>query len=377
MGMIGGGAGSFIGEVHRIAARLDGFTELMCGSFSAHYEETKEMGGKLFLEEDRVYADFREMIKKESQLPSEKRIDFISITTPNHLHYEAAKLALENGFHIVLEKPMAMSSKEAIELNELAKEQHLFLCLTHGYTGYPMVKQAKEMIREGMIGEVRKVYVEYPQGWMSEPIELQGNTHAAWRVDPKKSGIAGGLGDIGTHAFNMVEYVTGIEMKTIFPHINTIVENRALDDDNVVLFRLTNGADGVLTSSQIAAGEENCIKIRVYGEKAGLSWEQDDSNSLEVKWLDRPKQVIRTGGPDNLPLAVYNQRTPAGHPEGFIEAFANLYRNFIFCVSAKLQNEEVKAEWLDFPNGEDGIREMIFIEKSVSGAKKGSGWIEL
>lgn len=377
MGMIGGGPVSFIGTVHRMAARLDGLVELTCGVFSRKKEVTLEMGGELGLSEDRLYGSYREMIEEESKLPKDKRMDFVTIVTPNFLHYDPAKLALEKGFHVFLEKPISMTSEEAKELGELAHKKNLKLALAHGYTGYPMVKQAKAIMARGDFGKIRKIYVEYPQGWLTNPIEQDGNIQAEWRVDPKRSGIAGSMGDIGTHAANLAEYISGLKIVKVCADINVVVENRPLDDDGAVLLKFDNGASGVLMVSQIAAGEENGVKIRIYGEKGGMEWRQEDNNSLYVKWLDKPMQVIRTGGPDNLPLALHNQRIPAGHPEGFIEAFANLYRNFALTLDAVNRQVTPEPEWLDFPNEEDGIREMLFVEKVIESGRSSQKWIEL
>ncbi len=377
MGMVGGGPGAFIGAVHRMAANLDGHIELVCGSFSSKMEKSLQTGKELFLPEDRIYPSYKEMIEQESRLPEGERMDFISIVTPNYLHFEPAKLALEHGFHVVLDKPMTISLAEAQTLKKLVEEKGLLFCLTHTYTGYPMVKQAKYMVSEGILGNIRKVYVEYPQGWLSEPLENEGNKQAEWRADPAKSGIAGSMGDVGTHAANLVEYITEQKITGVCADINAIVPNRALDDDGAVLFKLGNGASGVLMVSQVATGEENCIKIRVYGAKAGVEWKQDDANSLLVKWPDQPVQILRTGGPGTAAIAAHNQRVPAGHPEGYLEAFANLYRNFALSLDAKLGGKTPKSEWLDFPDAEDGVRGMLFLEKVIASGKSEQKWIDL
>lgn len=375
--MVGGGPGAFIGAVHRMAANLDGHIELVCGSFSSKMEKSLQTGKELFLPEDRIYPSYKEMIEQESRLPEGERMDFISIVTPNYLHFEPAKLALEHGFHVVLDKPMTISLAEAQTLKKLVEEKGLLFCLTHTYTGYPMVKQAKYMVSEGILGNIRKVYVEYPQGWLSEPLENEGNKQAEWRADPAKSGIAGSMGDVGTHAANLVEYITEQKITGVCADINAIVPNRALDDDGAVLFKLGNGASGVLMVSQVTTGEENCIKIRVYGAKAGVEWKQDDANSLLVKWPDQPVQILRTGGPGTAAIAGHNQRVPAGHPEGYLEAFANLYRNFALSLDAKLGGKTPKSEWLDFPDAEDGVRGMLFLEKVIASGKSEQKWIDL
>lgn len=377
MGMVGGGPGSFIGAVHRHAVNLDGKIELVCGVFSSKPDKSAITGKELFLDANRVYSSYQEMIEKESQLPEGDRIDFVSIVTPNHIHFEPAKLALEHGFHVVMDKPMTLTLKEAKILKELVTQNGLLFCLTHTYTGYPMIKQARQMISEGQLGPLRKIYVEYPQGWLTTPLENEGNKQASWRTDPKKSGIAGSMGDIGTHAANLAEEVSGLKITQLCANVNVVVEGRALDDDGDVLLRFENGASGVLMASQVATGEENCIKIRIYGEKAGIEWKQDDPNSLIVRWIDRPTEILRTGGPGTGNIAAHNQRTPAGYPEGYLEAFANLYRNFSLSLNARLNGETPEPEWLDFPDAEDGVRGMLFIEKVIESGKSDEKWIDL
>lgn len=372
--MIGGGPGSFIGAVHRIAANIDGEIELVCGAFSSDPEKSRTAGETLFLKPERVYGSYQEMYEKEQSLPEEERMDFVSIVTPNHVHFEPAKMALEAGFHVVLDKPMTLSLQEAIDLNKIIENSGLLFCLTHTYTGYPMVKQAKQMVKDGVFGHIRKVYVEYPQGWLSTALEGTDNKQASWRTDPKKSGKAGCMGDIGTHAFNLAEYVSGLELSQLCADLHTIVEGRQLDDDGAVLLRFSNGASGVLFASQVAAGEENNIKIRVYGEKGGLEWKQEDANSLLIKWLDKPAEIMRTGGGYLSSLASHNTRTPAGHPEGYLEAFANHYRNFALCLQARKEGREPEAEWLDFPGALDGVRGMAFVENVVKSSESQQKW---
>ncbi|PJJ76685.1 putative dehydrogenase [Thermoflavifilum aggregans] len=377
MGMVGGGQGAFIGAVHRIAARMDGLIDLVCGAFSSDPAKSKATGESLFLSAERVYGSFEEMMEREAALPADQRMDFVSIVTPNHLHFAPAKLALEKGFHVVLDKPMTFSLQEALELEKAVRQSGLLLCLTHTYTGYPMVKEARQVVLSGRLGRIRKVYVEYPQGWLSEHIEGGENKQANWRTDPGKSGMAGCMGDIGTHAFNLAEYVTGLKVTRLCAQINTVVHGRKLDDDGAVLLEFENGATGVLMASQIAAGEENCLKIRVYGEKGGLEWKQDEANSLWLKWLHEPAQLLRTGGPGLSSYAQHNTRVPAGHPEGYLEAFANLYRNFALTLQARLQGTEPRPEWLDFPGVEEGVRGMRFIERVIESGKTDKKWVEL
>lgn len=375
--MIGGGPGAFIGAVHRIAASMDGEIELVCGTFSSDPEKSKQAGEMLYLQSNRVYSSYKEMIKSEAELPAAERMDFVSIVTPNHLHFEPAKLALENGFHVVLDKPMTFDLSEALQLKEVVAKSGKIFCLTHTYTGYPMVKEARQQIASGKFGKIRKVYVEYPQGWLSTYLEGAEHKQASWRTDPSKSGIAGAMGDIGTHAFNLAEYVTGLKVVKICADINSIVEGRKLDDDGAVLLNFENGASGVLFATQVAAGEENNIKIRVYGEKGGIEWKQGDANSLLVKWLDKPAEVWRTGTGYVSSYASHNSRVPAGHPEGYLEAFANHYRNFALYTKARINGTESKQEWEDFPGIEEGVRGMLFIEKIIESGKSNIKWIEI
>jgi predicted dehydrogenase len=322
LGMIGGGQGAFIGAIHRIAASLDGLYELTAGAFSSDAEKSKATGVLLGLATDRVYGSFQELIAQEKARPAAERVQVIAIVTPNYLHFEPAKQALENGFHVILDKPMTFSLAEAKELQRVADASGRLLCLTHTYTGYPMVKEAKQVLAANTLGTIRKAYVEYPQGWLSGFEEGGENKQAAWRTDPSKSGVAGAMGDIGTHAFNLLEYVTGLQVTQLCADINIVVPGRQLDDDGAVLLKLSNGASAVLMASQIAAGEENNVKIRVYGEKGGLEWQQVDANTLRVNWLDKPSEIRRTGTGYVSSFAQHNSRTPSGHPEGYLEAFA-------------------------------------------------------
>jgi len=376
LGMIGGGKGAFIGAVHRIAARMDDEYELTCGAFSSDAEKAKASGLLLGLSPDRVYTSYQELIEKEKQLPEDERVQAISIVTPNHLHFGPAKLALENGFHVILDKPMTFSLAEAKELEKVVKASGKRFCLTHTYTGYPMVKEARQLVAEGKLGKIRKVCVEYPQGWLSTFLEGEDNKQASWRTDPTKSGIAGAMGDIGTHAFNLAEYVSGLQVTKLCADINTVVEGRKLDDDGAALLKFNNGASGVLIASQVAAGDENNIKIRVYGEKGGLEWQQDNANTLLLKWLDKPAEILRTGAGYLSSYATNNTRVPAGHPEGYLEAFANLYRNFALSIKADIAGKQAEKEWLDYPGIEDGIRGMAFVENVITSGKSGVKWTD-
>ena len=377
MGMVGGGKDAFIGAIHRLAANMDGQIELVCGALSINPTIAQESGELLFLPKDRIYLTFEEMITKEAALPADKRMDFVTIVTPNFAHFAPAMMALDNGFHVVIEKPIAFNLDEALQLKAKVDATGLILCLTHTYSGYPLVKQAKAMVADGVFGKVRKIWVEYPQGWLSKLSEREGNAQAAWRTDPKKSGKSGSMGDIGTHAAHLAEYISGAKISKLCADLNTVVPGRALDDDGAVLLHFDNGATGVLMASQVAAGEENALKIRVYGEKGGLEWAQMEPNTLIVKWLDAPTQILRAGSNYNDRLSSYatsNCRTPGGHPEGYLEAFANIYKNFAATLMAKLDGTTPSKEALDFPSVEDGIRGMAFIDNVVASAQSNEKW---
>jgi len=365
MGMVGGGTDAFIGAVHRLAALMDNQIELVCGCFSVDPEISKESGKLYYLPEDRVYDTYEEMFEKEALLPEGERMDFVSIVTPNFVHFDPAMMALDKGFHVVLDKPITFTLEEALILKDKIEKTGLTFALTHTYSGYPAVKEARKMVAEGELGTIRKVYVEYPQGWLSSKLEDTGNPQASWRTDPKRSGKAGCMGDIGTHAHHLAEYITGLKVTHICAELNVFVPNRLLDDDGAALMRFENGAKGVLMATQIAAGEENAIRIRVYGDKGGLDWLQHEPNTLTLKWADAPMQVLRVGTSMKTEVAAFNTRVPGGHPEGYLEAFANIYRNFSLTVRAKAKGEEPTSEMLDFPGVEDGIRGMQFIDTVV------------
>ncbi len=378
-GMIGGGRGAFIGAVHRIAANIDGQIELTAGAFSSDAEKSKASGQDLFLDPARVYGSFDELVKKEAALPADQRIDFVAIVTPNHVHFPAAKAALEAGFHVLSDKPATFDLKEAKALQALVKKTGLLYGLTHNYTGYPLVKQARDMVAAGQLGKIRKVVVEYPQGWLATRLEASGQKQAAWRTDPKKSGAAGCIGDIGTHAENLAEYITGLQISELAADLTAFVKGRKLDDDGNVLLRFKSGAKGVLHSSQISVGEENNLNIRVYGEKGGLEWHQNEPNTLLVKWLDQPMQVYRTANGYLTPAALAAGRTPPSHPEGYLEAFANIYKNFAGAVRARLEKKKLAKNdpALDYPKIEDGVRGMAFIEAVVKSSKANTAWTKL
>jgi len=374
--MIGGGIGSFIGEVHRMASRLDDQIELVCGALSGNPEKSIQSGNKLDLSQDRSYTSFEELIQNEKQRLVEDRIDLVSIVTPNHLHFEPAMLALENGFHVIIDKPLSFSSKEATALREMVRKKNLLLAITYTYTGYPMIKQAKYMVAQKALGEIRKIDVEYPQGWLSTAIESEGQKQASWRTDPARSGISGAMADIGSHAENLAHYVTGLDISELCADLRSYVKGRRIDDDGSILVRYANGASGTIRASQVYAGEENNLKITIAGEKGSLEWSHKDPATLTVKWLDAPAQVFRAGG-DNLYLSEFarnHSRLPSGHPEGFVEAFANIYRNFAFAIAHLKNGKEPDIINYDFPDVTDGLRGMLFIEKVVESSRQGSVW---
>ena len=378
-GMVGGGRGAFIGAVHRIAANIDGQIELAAGAFSSDPEKSKASGADLFLPANRCYGSFAEMIESEAKLPADQRIDFIAIVTPNHVHFPPAKMALENGFHVLSDKPATFNLAEAKELQKLVKKSGLLYGLTHNYTGYPLVKEARHLVASGKLGKIRKVVVEYPQGWLATRIEASGQKQASWRTDPKRSGAAGCIGDIGTHAENLAEYVTGLQISELAADITAFVKGRKLDDDGNVLLRFKGGAKGVLHSSQISVGEENNLNLRVYGELGGLEWHQKEPNTLLVKWPDQPMQVYRTANGYLSDAAKAAGRTPPAHPEGYLEAFANIYKNFATAVRARIDGQKLPKDHPanDFPKIDDGVRGMAFIEAVVASSKANAAWTKL
>ena len=379
MGLVGGGEGSFIGVVHRMAAELDGSISLVCGAFSSEPEKSRRSGQEIYgLPEDRCYDSFEDMIEKEGALPQDQRMHFVCIATPNHVHYPVAEKALNAGFHVMSDKPLAFSTSEAAKLVELVDETNLLFGLTHNYTGYPMIKEAREIVQSGEIGIVRRISIEYIQGWLSTAEESTGeNKQAEWRTDPARSGAGGCIGDIGTHGENLAEYVTGQSISSLCADISTFVDGRQLDDDVNILLRFSGGAKGVLSASQIAVGVENNLTLRVYGEKGGIEWQQMEPNTLIVRWPDRPFEVRRTGGAGLSSKAEDAARLPAGHPEGYLEAFALLYRNFARAVQDRLDGIVEPTNSYDFPTVEDGLRGMKFIDAVVGSSEAGAVWLDL
>ena len=375
MGMVGGGIDSFIGDVHRKAAAIDGMIELVCGAFSSSPEKSITSGKALHLPSERCYGSFEEMIQKEKELPENIRMDFVAIVTPNHMHFPPAKMALENGFHVVCDKPMTLTLEEAHRLKKIVEQSGKLFALTHNYTGNPLVKQAKKMVANGDLGAIRKIQVQYLQGWLATSLEETGHKQAAWRVDPKRSGIGGALGDIGTHAENLVEYITGLQIDELAADLGRFGKGRILDDDGNVLLRMSNGAKGTMSFSQIALGEENGLAIKIYGEKGSLEWHQENPNQLLTRWLDEPMKIYTPNGNDLYPEALAVSRIPAGHPEGYLEAFATIYKNFASHLVAVLEGEAIENP--DYPTAADGIRGMQFIYAAVESDKNNAAWTKL
>jgi predicted dehydrogenase len=377
MGMIGGGPDAFIGAVHRMAANLDGQIELVCGAFSSDEKKSKASGKSLYLNPKRVYGSYAEMIKKERQLSEDERMDFVAIVTPNHVHFDPAKLALENGFHVIIDKPITLTVAEAKQLKKVVDKTGLVLAVTHAYTGYPMVKEARQLVASGKFGKIRKVFVEYPQGWLSQPEEKTNNKQALWRVDPKRAGLGGAIGDIGTHAANLAEYISGSNISEVCSSLNRVVKGRLLDDDAAAFLKFDNDATGVLIATQVASGQENNLSIKIYGEKGGLEWRQEEPNSLVVRSLDKPKEIYRTGMGYLSDAAKKAARVPSGHPEGYLEAFANIYLAFSKAVNDYKPGKKILALKYDFPDVEDGVRGMAFVEAMVKSSKSNQKWTKI
>ena len=377
MGMVGGGPGAFIGDVHRKAARMDGQIELVAGAFDINPKKSKQMGRELFLPSNRVYNTYQDMVEKESKLPADQRIDFVTITTPNSTHFPIAKAFLEAGFHVYCEKPMTMDVKEAIALKKLVQKTRKVFGLNHNYTGYPMVKLAKDMVKDGDLGKILKIDVQYPQGWLIRAIEKTGQMQASWRTDPKVAGAAGCMGDIGTHAINLAEYISGLQLKELCADLTAFVKDRKLDDDGNALLRFNKGAKGVLRSSQISVGHENDLAVKVYGEDGSLEWSQEDPNYLKVKRINAPTEIWTRGNEyvgTKSAAAGRATRLPSGHPEAFFEALANHYANFVDTLRATISGTKIDPIIKDFPDVKDGVRGMQFIEAVVKSKGK---WVKL
>ncbi len=373
--MIGGGRGAFIGAVHRIAAAMDGKAELVAGAFSSDPKRSRQSGEDLFLDPARVYGTYAEMAEAEARLPADRRLDFVVIVTPNHQHFGPASLFLKAGFSVVCDKPVTFDLAQARRLRAIVRSSGKLFALTHNYTGNAMVKQARAFVRDGTLGTLRKVVVEYPQGWLADAIELSGQKQASWRTDPKRSGAAGCIGDIGTHAENLARYITGLEIEELCADLSTFVKGRKLDDDGNVLLRFKGGAKGVLLASQICVGDENALNIRVYGTKASIEWHQEHPNELALKFPDQPRQIWRRGNGYDGAEARRFTRLPAGHPEGYLEAFGNIYQEVFRALAAEADGKPLPKD-LDFPTIDDGVEGMAFIEAVVKSSRLGARWVK-
>jgi predicted dehydrogenase len=373
-GMVGGGQGAFIGDVHRKAIAMDGKAELVAGCLSRDFQNTLTTGESWGMNRDRLYPTYEEMMEAEGK--RDDTIDFVVIVTPNNTHYRIAKLALENGIHVVCDKPLTIHSSEAEELKRLAQEKGLFFAVTYTYTGYPVVKHLREMIAKGDLGDIRFVNAEYPQEWLSTPLEKTGQKQAAWRTNPELTGASNCVGDIGSHIENMVSYLTGLKIKSLCARLDSFVEGRILDDNASILIDYGTGAKGLYWSSQIAVGHDNGLRVRIYGTKGSLQWCQEHPNYAKICYLDKPTEIISRGRDRMYPHAQGYSRVPAGHPEGYFEAFANIYSTFCVALNRKLSGESLTGKEMDFPGADDGLRGVRFIEKCVESSQKGAVWID-
>jgi predicted dehydrogenase len=372
-GMVGGGKSAFIGDVHRKAIAMDGKAVLVAGCFSQSYENTLETGKFLGLDKSRLYKTYLDMFRAEGQ--SGDKIDFVIIVTPNNTHYPIAKLAIENGIHVVCDKPLTTTSRDAEELSHLASKKDLLFCVTYAYAGYPMIKHLREMVRGGELGNIRFVSAEYPQDWLATPLEKTGQKQAAWRTDPKLAGVSNCVGDIGSHIENMVSYITGLKIQRLLARLDHFGEGRVLDDNASIMIEYDKSAKGLYWSSQIAVGHDNGFRVRVYGTKASLEWVQENPDHAKVAFIDKPTEILSRGRDKMFPRAQALSRIPSGHPEGYFECFANLYSTFLGALSKKIAGEPPTEDDLDFPGLEDGIRGVRFIEKCVESSNKGAVWV--
>ena len=372
LGMVGGGKDAFIGDVHRMAARLDGRYELIAGALSSDANRAAESAAELGVDGKRSYNSYHEMARKEGKLKS--GIDAVTIVTPNHLHADVAKEFLKAGIHVICDKPLTSNLQDAEELAKLVKDTGLVFAVTYNYSGYPMVRQAKEMVANGELGNIRVVQLEYAQDWLATNIERDGQKQAAWRTDPKQAGKGGAIGDIGTHAFHLAEFITGLEASSLLADLDAFVLGRTLDDNANILLRYKNGAKGMLWVSQVASGKENGLQIRIYGDKGGLQWAQEDPNYLHFSLLGHAKKILTRAGPGTGSLANVATRIPSGHPEGFIEGFANIYRETADLIDAYREKKSITSL---VPTVDDGLRGMRFIDKAVASNQAGSIWQSL
>jgi len=373
-GMIGGGKGAFIGEVHRKSIAMDGKAELAAGCFSRNFENTKKTGQALGLDPNRLYSTYQDMFEKESQ--RKDSIDFVVIVTPNNTHFPIAKSAMEHGFHVVCDKPLTVTSQESEELAKISQENDLLFCVTYTYTGYPMVKHIKNMIANKELGTIRFINAEYPQEWLATPLEKTGQKQSLWRTDPEQSGASNCVGDIGSHIENMVSYLTGLKINSLCARLDTFVKGRILDDNASILVEYDKGAKGLYWSSQIAVGHDNGLRVRIYGSKGSLEWFQENPNHCRVSYLDKPTEVLSRGRDQMYPPAEKASRVPSGHPEGYFEAFANIYTNFISALTEKINGAEVSPQDFDYPGVKQGLQGVKFIEKCVESSQKGAVWVD-
>jgi predicted dehydrogenase len=379
-GMVGGGQGAFIGGVHRIAARMDGEFQLVAGALSSNPEKAKASAAELGLDPERSYGSFQEMAKAEAKRPD--GIEAVAIVTPNHMHYPAAKAFLDAGIHVICDKPLTSNLADAKKLAALVEKSGKVFVLTHNYTGYPMIRQAREMVAKGQLGKLRVVQAEYPQDWLTEPLEQTGQKQAAWRTDPKQSGVGGSTGDIGTHAYNLARFVTGLELDSLSADLDSFVEGRALDDNAHVLLRFkAKGGDkpakGMIWASQVAPGHENGLKLRVYGTKGGIEWVQADPNYLWFTPFGQPKQLITRGGAGSGAASSRMTRVPSGHPEGYLEGFANIYQEAARAIRAARRKGGKPPKDVVYPTIEDGVEGVAFVEACVKSSKKNAAWTKL
>jgi len=374
LGMVGGGSGAFIGAVHRIAARIDDHYDLVAGALSSTPEKARQSGAELGLDPSRTYDDFKAMAIREAKLKN--GIEAVSIVTPNHMHYPAAKEFLRRGIHVICDKPLTSNLADAKKLLKIAEESDALFVLTHNYTGYPMVRQARAMIASGELGEIRLVQAEYPQDWLAEPIEQTGQKQAAWRTDPKQSGAGGSTGDIGTHAYNLACFVTGLELEELAADVHTFVKGRQLDDNAHVMMRFAGGAKGMLWCSQVATGHENGLKLRVYGTKGGIEWVQADPNYLWFTELGKTRQLITRNGAGAGPAAGRVSRIPSGHPEGYLEGFATIYTEAAKAIIAKRKGQKVDKDVI-YPTVQDGVKGVAFVEACIASSKRNGAWVKL
>lgn len=373
--MVGGGPGAFIGAVHRRAAALDGLAELVAGAFSSTAAKSQVQGRELHLDPSRAYAGYEEMADREAALPEGERIDFVSVVTPTHLHYPVARAFLERGFHVVCDKPMTIALEDAESLRALVAARPVVFALTHNYAGYPMVRQARALVRDGVLGTIRKIVVEYAQDWLSAPIDAAGNKQASWRTDPAQAGISSSIADIGSHAEHLARYVTGLEPERLCADLTTFVPGRRLEDDANMLVHFGGGAHGILYCSQVSTGEENNLRLRVYGTEASIEWRQETPNTLALKRQGRPEEILKRGNDYLAPSAARGARLPAGHPEGFLEAFANVYANAMRTIGARIAGDTPDPLDLDFPTVDDGVRGVHFIHAAVRSGRE-RAWVD-